>query len=120
MRTDLVERGYWVEFLDVELKMQIGIHEHEMNSPQMVNLDVKIMLGGGSQDKVFDYDVLENFLSNDVPLQKFDYQEDLAQYIVEFLFDQFGVERVEIALRKPEVYPSGIVPAIRIVVEADG
>ena len=67
MRADLIERGYWVEFLDVELKMQIGIHEHEMNSRQMVNLDVKIMLGSGSQDKVFDYDVLENFLSNDVP-----------------------------------------------------
>lgn len=120
MRANLIERDYWVEFLGVELKVQIGIHEHEMNSPQIVNLDVKIMLSSGSQDKVFDYDVLESYLSNDVPLKKFDYQEDLARYIVEFLFDQVGVERVEIALRKPEAYPSCIVPAIRLVVEANG
>ena len=110
----LLEEGYWVEFLGVRLSVKIGIHDHELDAPQQVILDVKAMMKDASETSIFDYDALEHFLSNDVPQKSFDYQEELGRYIVEFLRGQANLQRVEVALCKPDAYRSGIVPGIRL------
>lgn len=105
----------WIEFLGVSLDIMIGIHDNERLATQTVLLDVKIKLFKSNPRNVFDYDLLEEFLSREVTSNSFDYQEDLAQYITNFLFDHDEIECVDVSVSKPDAYLSGIIPGVRTV-----
>lgn len=110
----------WIEFSDVRMDIEIGIHDHEKGGPQPVMLDIRASVDpDASMAQFLDYDHIEAFLINTLPAERFDLQEDLARRITTFLFDFDQVREVEIRLRKPTAYQSGLVPGIRLVTSKD-
>ncbi len=106
----------WIEFSDVRLDIEIGIHDHEKGGPQPVLLDIRALVDpDATMARFLDYDHIEQFLIKTLPYERFDLQEDLARRVTAFLFEFDQVREVEVKLRKPSAYQSGLAPGIRLV-----
>jgi dihydroneopterin aldolase len=98
-------RGLTVEAL-------IGIHDHELQAPQRIIIDVDLYVSfEGTRphddriDEVVDYDFVRAVVHTRVAKGHINLQETLCDDILTHLLEHTGVMAARVSTRKPDVYP---------------
>ena len=109
--------SYAIFVRDMTLDLVIGIYEHELTVPQRVGVNLEIeMAESYDSDSFLNYDHVVDFLTKDVPKQRYPLQEDLAGHIRDFLMGFAQVSRAEIEVSKPDAYGKIALAGVRLVV----
>ena len=97
-------------FRDFRLKVSIGIHDFEHESPQTVVVNIDLLLA--SADKahndrianVLNYDVVHDAVATLAKSRHFNLQETLVDAILDLCLAQPGVVEARVSTEKPDVY----------------
>ena len=98
---------------------RVGILPHEREHPQPIEIDLtvwRVRDGTASADAVLDYRRLYD-LTMLVVASEPGYLEEIGDQISEQVMHTFGVERVRVAVRKPNVALPGPLAYAEVVVE---
>lgn len=97
---------YTILLEELEISMFLGLHAFERERPQRVLLSARVEVGGTdwAAGQFFDYDRLADHIRS-FSGQRIDTQEELAARIHQFICAQPGVQRAEVATKKPDIYP---------------
>ncbi|MCW2305771.1 dihydroneopterin aldolase [Rhodobium gokarnense] len=97
---------------DFEVTIDIGIHDHEIGTPQRVLINVDIEVDavvdgtrGDEIDHVLDYDFIRGGIHGLVESRRYNLQETLCRDILAMLFSRPEVLAATVSTRKLDVYP---------------
>ena len=96
---------------DLRLKVSIGIHDFEKQGPQMVIVNVDLLLApmaaphGDRIANVLNYDTVHDGIAALAGSRHFNLQETLVEAILDLCLAQPGVIEARVSTEKPDVYP---------------
>lgn len=97
-----------IELSNVELKLFIGVHQHERDDRQrlLVSVSVRVTENEESDNiaNTLDYDQLYGFLKKLERLDHIDLQETVCRKILKYALAVTGVEHVSVSTRKPDIF----------------
>lgn len=97
---------------DFKIEMSIGIHDFEKNKKQPVIFNVETLLQENlsfSNDEVgetFNYEQIVETIEQTCQLKHFALLEHLAEYVATKLLKHEVVQRVDITIKKPDIFKS--------------
>lgn len=96
---------------DLRLQVSIGIHDFEKEGPQIVVVNIDLLLApmdrphGDRIANVLNYDVVHDGIVALAKSRHFNLQETLVEAILDLCLDQPGVIEARVSTEKPDVYP---------------
>ena len=96
---------------DLEVLVDIGIHDFEINKPQRLQISVSVSLDPTQIDDAdeigatFDYDFIRSEIKELVGSRRFNLQETLCRLILEKITIEKSVVRATVTTKKIDVYP---------------
>ena len=96
---------------DYQLPVDIGFHDFEVGSPQLLTVTVEVWLDEASfavEDEAsaaWDYDFLRTEIGTLASNQRYNLQETLVRAIYELVAARRGVTALRVSTRKPDIYP---------------
>ena len=96
---------------DLEVLVDIGIHDFEINKPQRLQISVSVSLDPTSIDDAdeigatFDYDFIRSEIKELVGSRRFNLQETLCRLILEKITIEKSVVGATVTTKKIDVYP---------------
>ena len=90
-------------------EVDIGVHNHEIGSPQRLSFDIYVMLCGDSfpqEDEisqVLNYEYLVNTLDETLKLERASLLETLANRLLDRILEPFSVEGATVVITKLDV-----------------
>ena len=96
---------------DLEVLVDIGIHDFEINKPQRLQVSVSVSLDPaliGDADEIgatFDYDFIRSEIKELVGSRRFNLQETLCRLILDKITIEKSVVGATVTTKKIDVYP---------------
>ena len=96
---------------DLEVLVDIGIHDFEINKPQRLQISVSVSLDPTQIDDAdeigatFDYDFIRSEIKELVGSRRFNLQETLCRLILEKIIVEKSVVGATVTTKKIDVYP---------------
>ena len=96
---------------DLEVLVDIGIHDFEINKPQRLQISVSVSLDPTQIDDAdeigatFDYDFIRSEIKELVASRRFNLQETLCRLILEKITREKSVVGATVTTKKIDVYP---------------
>ena len=96
---------------DLEVLVDIGIHDFEINKPQRLQVSVSVSLDPTQIDvadeigATFDYDFIRSEIKDLVGSRRFNLQETLCRLILEKITIEKSVVGATVTTKKIDVYP---------------
>ena len=96
---------------DLEVLVDIGIHDFEINKPQRLQISVSVSLDPTQIDDAdeigatFDYDFIRSEIKELVVSRRFNLQETLCRLILEKITIEKSVVGATVTTKKIDVYP---------------
>ncbi len=96
---------------DLEVLVDIGIHDFEINKPQRLQISVSVSLDPTQIDvadeigATFDYDFIRSEIKDLVGSRRFNLQETLCRLILEKITIEKSVVGATVTTKKIDVYP---------------
>ena len=96
---------------DLEVLVDIGIHDFEINKPQRLQISVSVSLDPTQIDDAdeigatFDYDFIRSEIKELVGSRRFNLQETLCRLILEKIIIEKSVVGATVTTKKIDVYP---------------
>ena len=96
---------------DLEVLVDIGIHDFEINKPQRLQVSVSVSLDPALIDDAdeigatFDYDFIRSEIKELVGSRRFNLQETLCRLILEKITIEKSVVGATVTTKKIDVYP---------------
>ena len=96
---------------DLEVMVDIGIHDFEINKPQRLRVSVSVSLDPAQIDDTdeigatFDYDFIRSEIKELVGSRRFNLQETLCRLILEKITLEKSVVGATVTTKKIDVYP---------------
>lgn len=96
---------------DLEVLVDIGIHDFEINKPQRLQVSVSVSLDPTQIDDAdeigatFDYDFIRSEIKELVGSRRFNLQETLCRLILEKITIEKSVVGATVTTKKIDVYP---------------
>tara|TARA_B100001027_G_scaffold177760_1_gene129051 strand:+ start:360 stop:722 length:363 start_codon:yes stop_codon:yes gene_type:complete len=96
---------------DLEVLVDIGIHDFEINKPQRLQISVSVSLDPTQIDvadeigATFDYDFIRSEIKELVGSRRFNLQETLCRLILEKITIEKSVVGATVTTKKIDVYP---------------
>ena len=96
---------------DLEVLVDIGIHDFEINKPQRLQISVSVSLDPTQIDDAdeigatFDYDFIRSEIKELVGSRRFNLQETLCRLILEKITIEKSVVGATVTTKKIDVYP---------------
>jgi len=96
---------------DLEVLVDIGIHDFEINKPQRLQVSVSVSLDSTQIDDAdeigatFDYDFIRSEIKELVGSRRFNLQETLCRLILEKITIEKSVVGATVTTKKIDVYP---------------
>ena len=96
---------------DLEVLVDIGIHDFEINKPQRLQVSVSVSLDPTQIDDAdeigatFDYDFIRSEIKELVDSRRFNLQETLCRLILEKITIEKSVVGATVTTKKIDVYP---------------
>jgi len=96
---------------DLEVLVDIGIHDFEINKPQRLQISVSVSLDPTQIDDAdeigatFDYDFIRSEIKELVGRRRFNLQETLCRLILEKITIEKSVVGATVTTKKIDVYP---------------
>ena len=95
---------------DLEVEIDIGIHDFEVGNPQrlMINVEIEVdrsLPETDTIDQVLDYDFIREEIFSLIKARRYNLQETLCRDILNVLFARPEVVRALVSTKKPDVYP---------------
>lgn len=96
---------------DLEVLVDIGIHDFEINKPQRLQISVSVSLDPTQIDvadeigATFDYDFIRSEIKDLVGSRRFNLQETLCRLILEKITIEESVVGATVTTKKIDVYP---------------
>ena len=96
---------------DLEVLVDIGIHDFEINKPQRLQISVSVSLDPSQIDDAdeigatFDYDFIRSEIKELVGRRRFNLQETLCRLILEKITIEKSVVGATVTIKKIDVYP---------------
>ena len=96
---------------DLEVLVDIGIHDFEINKPQRLQISVSVSLDPTQIDDAdeigatFDYDFIRSEIKELVSSRRFNLQETLCRLILEKITIEKSVVGATVTTKKIDVYP---------------
>ena len=96
---------------DLEVLVDIGIHDFEINKPQRLQISVSVSLDPTQIDDAdeiratFDYDFIRSEIKELVSSRRFNLQETLCRLILEKITIEKSVVGATVTTKKVDVYP---------------
>ena len=96
---------------DLEVLVDIGIHDFEINKPQRLQISVSVSLDPTQIDDAdeigatFDYDSIRSEIKELVDSRRFNLQETLCRLILEKITIEKSVVGATVTTKKIDVYP---------------
>ena len=96
---------------DLEILVDIGIHDFEINKPQRLQVSVSVSLDPTQIDDAdeigatFDYDFIRSEIKELVGSRRFNLQETLCRLILEKITIEKSVVGATVTTKKIDVYP---------------
>ena len=95
---------------NLEVKADIGFHEHEVGAPQRLLISVDIWLGDETHPSVdekaaaWDYDFIRNEVIRLATARRYNLQETLVREIFDRIGSVQGVTALTVSSKKPDIY----------------
>ena len=96
---------------DLEVLVDIGIHDFEINKPQRLQISVSVSLDPTQIDDAdeigatFDYDFIRSEIKKLVGSRRFNLQETLCRLILEKITIEKSIVGATVTTKKIDVYP---------------
>ncbi|MGC4025302.1 MAG: dihydroneopterin aldolase [Mesorhizobium sp.] len=107
---------------DLELRLSVGVHDHEKKAPQRLIVSVEATLDGSPDEGdllggTLDYDTIRNFAKRFELGPHHELQETIARRILDFVLSNPGVTRAVVETAKPDIFDDCAFVGVRL--EAD-
>lgn len=95
----------------LEVKADIGFHDHEVGAPQRIVLDIEIVLADGTDPAgdekadAWNYDFVREEVMRIATARRYNLQETLVRTIFDRIAAVKGVKSLRVRSVKPDIYP---------------
>ena len=102
------------------LPVDIGFHDFEVGSPQMVDVTVEVWLDEmafprtDAREDAWDYDFLRTSIQGFAAERRYNLQETFARAIFDLIAARPGVSAIRVKTSKPDVYPDARAVGVEI------
>lgn len=100
-----------ISLVNLEVKADIGFHDHEVGKPQRLLISVDIWLdeatdpSADEREAAWDYDFIRSEIVRIATARRFNLQETLVREIFDRIGSVVGVNALTVRSRKPDIYP---------------
>lgn len=102
-----------------ELRLGIGVHEHEKLAPQRLLVSVEAEVDGARDEEdrlaaTLDYDQIRDFVKSQETVAHRDLQETVARRILAYVLSRDGVLWAAVETRKPDIFDDCAFVGVRL------